>query len=114
MIAQPTLRNRMYLFARTIRTRGLQKTLHYFRSRIALALRNRRDTLHTLQEVIASSINRRMPADLPIRSAHVKWGLHYVPSPFDVFRKAVGSLPIRFGEYTFVGKRQRKHSVDER
>jgi tRNA G46 methylase TrmB len=102
MIAQPTFRNRIYLFARTFRTRGMRKALQHIFSKLTAALSNRQNTTHTLRRVFSSSVNRRMPGDLRIRSMHEKWGVHYVPTPSDVFRKAIGSLPIPLGEYTFV------------
>jgi hypothetical protein len=101
-VAHPTIRNRIYLLARTVRTRGIQPAFRHYLTRLNLLLRKR----HARSALAADNPDRlgrfSTPPDLGIRSANVKWGVHYAPSREDIFRKAIRSLPIRFEDYVFI------------
>jgi SAM-dependent methyltransferase len=100
MIAHPTLRTRLYLLGRRLRTRGLQGTAGYYFGRLTTLLQGGRDEQADAQAVGLEPSLTQAGLDIPRRNA--KWGAHYAPSREDIFTKAVGTLPIRFGEYRFI------------
>jgi SAM-dependent methyltransferase len=107
MIAHPTIRNRIYLLGRMIKTRGIQAALYDYLSRLNSRLNMLRQRRQNTQTDVPPNDADRLsqlstPADLRIRSVHAKWGVHYAPSRKDIFRKAIWSLPIRFEDYAFI------------
>ncbi len=85
----PTNRNRIYLLARRVRTRGIRQAVQHY--------------LHRRPPSDADRIAQSsLPADLRINSVNARWGLYYAPSRSDIVSKAIWTLPIRFEDYTFI------------
>lgn len=104
MTAHPTIRNRIYIFGRAVKTRGIQTTVHHYLSRLNKLL-GKKQNLKTDSPPNNPDRFSESPIhepDLRIRSAHTKWGVHYAPTREDIFRKAITALPIRFEDYAFI------------
>jgi SAM-dependent methyltransferase len=106
MIAHPTVRNRISIFGRMVKTRGIQATLLDYLNRLNNRLTNQRKQENRQPDGPPNRVDRfsqlSTPADLGIRSVHAKWGIHYAPSRKDIFAKAIRSLPIRCEDYVFI------------
>jgi predicted RNA methylase len=99
----PTIRNRIYIFGRAVKTRGIQAAFDYYLSRLNVRLRKRRNSqVGPSPNNLDHSSRLSTPPDLRIRSAHAKWGVRYFPTREDIFRKAFTNLPIRFEDYIFI------------
>jgi SAM-dependent methyltransferase len=103
----PTIRHRIYRIRRIVKTRGIQAALHYCLTRLNDRLsRLRQEQQNTQTDVPPNDADPfsefSTPADLRIRSAHVKRGLNYAPSRKDVFGEAIKSLQIHFEDYVFI------------
>jgi predicted RNA methylase len=103
----PTYRNRLSLVFATIRVIGLRAGVSHYSQRLIHLVTNKygkpandESDAHDGRFAVESS-NERLEY-LAIQSPNVKWGLPYAPWSPELFDKAIGSMPIRTDEYSFV------------
>jgi predicted RNA methylase len=103
----PTYRNRLSLIFATIHVNGLRAGIsHYSQRLIHLVTKKYGKPANDESDVqdgrfAVESSNERLDY-LAIQSPNVKWGLPYAPWSPELFNEAIGSLPIRTDDYSFV------------
>ena len=104
---RPTFRNRFYLLAATLHFNGINAGVsdYYQRLQRKFTKNHGECSLYrsdTCDEPSPEEESCMTTDGLSIQSPNVKWGLPYAPWSPELFEKAIGSLPIRTDEYSFV------------
>lgn len=103
--ARPTVRNRVYMLLRDLALLGPEKTFRFYANKI------RRRMHGSDNPGVDQSFDSRfgvdtststMPEDLRIQGTTKKWGIDYVPTNEDLFRKMLQSVHTDFTKYIFV------------
>jgi SAM-dependent methyltransferase len=103
----PTYRNRISLVFATIHVNGIRAGVSHYSQRLVHLLTNKygkpaNDEQDAYDGRFAVESCNESLEYLAIESPNVKWGLPYAPWSPELFEKAIRSLPIRTGEYSFV------------
>jgi hypothetical protein len=100
----PTFSNRIYQVAKTFHFEGVRAGISYYCQRLvhkAMRKVTRYEPNMSEERFAAESFDASFD-DLAIQSPNARWGLPYEPWRSDLLHKALRSLPVQLGDYTFV------------
>jgi len=101
----PTIRNRFYILFRDFALLGATEAFRYYAARLGRRL-HKPDTTPIEEDFDqrfgVDTSQSSVPDDLRIRSASNKWGIHYAPSPENLFRTMLNYVKAEFKTYVFI------------